>query len=49
MRCPRCKDDVDRCDTGTGKLDYILACVACSWQVAVAKLKEYLERWGKTS
>ena len=47
MRCPvsGCGAKTARVLTGTGKLDYILACFNCSWQVAIRELEAWLKRW----
>lgn len=48
MRCPRCRNDgqqVERVVTGSKKLDYILACWSCSWQIAVRDLDAWIKRW----
>lgn len=45
MKCPRCQDKVGHVLTGTRKLDYILACFGCSWQVAITALEDWLKKW----
>jgi hypothetical protein len=27
-------------------MDFIIACIACPWQVAVRELEAWLKRWG---
>lgn len=55
MKCPRCKErfkpeqnegKTGQVATGVGKLDYILACYTCSWQVHIKELQAWLKRWG---
>jgi hypothetical protein len=47
MKCPRCSEDkVGQVATGSGKLDYILACFFCPWQLAVKQLETWLNKWG---
>lgn len=45
MRCPKCKDKVEEVKAGTSVRDHVLACIACSWQVAKRHLKEWLDKW----
>jgi len=51
MRCPKCKDKVAEVEAGvnpkkdTRKLNWVLACVGCSWQVTKRDLKAWLTRW----
>lgn len=55
MKCPRCKDryapeedegKTSQVSTGSRKLDYLLACHTCSWQVPIRELEVWLKRWG---
>lgn len=55
MKCPRCRErfkpeegegKTGRVATGDGKLDYLLACYTCSWQVPIRELEAWLKRWG---
>lgn len=55
MKCPRCKErfkpeenegKTSHVATGDGKLEYILACHTCSWQVAAKELAAWLKRFG---
>ena len=55
MKCPRCRDrfkpeedegKTGHVVTGTGKLDYIVACYTCAWQVSIRELEAWLKRWG---
>lgn len=55
MKCPRCRQfssidpndgKVSQVTTGIRKLDYLLACHTCSWQVPILELKAWLKRWG---
>lgn len=55
MKCPRCRErykpeqnegKTAQVATGDGKLDYILACYTCSWQVPIRELQAWLKRWG---
>lgn len=48
MKCPKCRNkesEVDSVVTGPGKFDYILACIACPWQVAVTSLETWIAKW----
>lgn len=45
MKCPKCKDETAHVSTGEKKLDYIIACYGCSWQVAIRALEAWLKRW----
>lgn len=49
MRCPRCRDEkhVEQLKSGMSKLDYILACWLCSWQVAARNLKTWMDKWNR--
>ena len=42
MRCPICSDKTAELKAGDSSLDYVFACIGCSWQVARRKLKEWL-------
>lgn len=47
MKCPRCSEEkTAQVATDNGKLDYLIACMACSWQVAVRQLETWLKKWG---
>lgn len=55
MKCPRCQGrfkpeedegNLGRVTTGPHKLDYIVACYTCSWQVALRDLEAWLKRFG---
>ena len=55
MICPRCKERFKPEDnegrlghvkTGEAKLDYIVACFTCSWQVSIRELEAWLKRFG---
>lgn len=45
MRCPRCNGKTDKVETGSKKLDYILACYDCVWQVAARSLQVWFDKW----
>jgi len=54
MKCPRCNErfkpeenegKTGRVATGDGKLDYILACFTCSWQVHIRELEYWLKKY----
>lgn len=45
MKCPRCRDKTGKVSFGSGKLDYIVACYGCSWQVAIRELEAWIKRW----
>ncbi len=44
MKCPMCKEHTQKVATGKGKLEYILACATCAWQVASHMLEAWLIR-----
>ena len=55
MQCPRCRDrhgsqseegKTAHVKTGERKLDYIVACYTCSWQIPIRELEAWLKRWG---
>ncbi len=45
MKCPMCKEKTERLSTGKAKLEYILACIACPWQVASHMLEAWIIRF----
>lgn len=45
MKCPMCKEKTEHLATGKGKLDYILACASCPWQVASHALEAWIIRF----
>lgn len=47
MKCPMCKEKTEHVSTGKGKLDYILACVGCPWQVASHALEIWIKKFRK--